>query len=52
MVKNIRIRTRAVNRAQRFDQHAALRTGVIAGSLVSGFCGWLVLYLNLRKQAG
>ena len=35
-----------------FDQGAALRIGVIAGSLVSGFCGWLVLHLSLPKQAG
>ena len=34
-----------------FDQLAALRIGVIAGSLVSGFCGWLLLHLSLPKQA-
>jgi NhaA family Na+:H+ antiporter len=32
-----------------FSQAAALRIGVITGSLVSGFCGWLVLYLSLPK---
>jgi NhaA family Na+:H+ antiporter len=32
-----------------FSQGAALRIGVIAGSLVSGFCGWLVLHLSLPK---
>ncbi len=34
-----------------FSQDAALKIGVIAGSLVSGFCGWLVLHLSLPKQA-
>jgi len=34
-----------------FSQGAALRIGVIAGSLVSGFCGWLVLHLSLPKTA-
>jgi NhaA family Na+:H+ antiporter len=32
-----------------FSQGAALRIGVIAGSVVSGFCGWLVLHLSLPK---
>jgi len=35
-----------------FEQGAAVRIGVIAGSLVSGFCGWLVLHLSLPKQTG
>lgn len=34
-----------------FEQHAAVRIGVIAGSLVSAFAGWLVLHLSLPKQA-
>jgi NhaA family Na+:H+ antiporter len=34
-----------------FDQGAALRIGVIAGSLASGFCGWLVLHQSLPKRA-
>jgi len=34
-----------------FEQGAALRIGVIAGSLASGFCGWLVLYFSLPKHA-
>lgn len=34
-----------------FSQGAALRIGVIAGSLVSGLAGWLVLHLSLPKQA-
>ena len=34
-----------------FTQGAALRIGVIAGSLASGFCGWLVLHLSLPKHA-
>ena len=34
-----------------FEQGTALRIGVIAGSLASGFCGWLVLHLSLPKQA-
>jgi NhaA family Na+:H+ antiporter len=33
-----------------FAQATALRIGVIAGSLVSGFCGWLVLHLSLPKS--
>jgi len=33
-----------------FSQGAALRIGVIAGSVVSGFCGWLVLHLSLPKS--
>ena len=32
-----------------FAQATALRIGVIAGSVVSGFCGWLVLHLSLPK---
>jgi NhaA family Na+:H+ antiporter len=32
-----------------FSQGAALRIGVISGSLASGFCGWLVLHLSLPK---
>ena len=36
-----------------FAQATALRIGVIAGSVVSGFCGWLVLHLSLPKtQSG
>lgn len=34
-----------------FTQGAALRIGVIAGSLASGFCGWLVLHLSLPRHA-
>ncbi len=34
-----------------FSQDVALRIGVIAGSVVSGFCGWLVLHLSLPKSA-
>ncbi|MCW8925135.1 MAG: Na+/H+ antiporter NhaA [Xanthomonadales bacterium] len=34
-----------------FSQGAALRIGVIAGSFLSGFAGWLVLHLSLPKQA-
>ena len=34
-----------------FAQATALRIGVIAGSVVSGFCGWLVLHLSLPKTA-
>ena len=33
-----------------FAQATALRIGVIAGSVVSGFCGWLVLHLSLPKN--
>ena len=33
-----------------FAQGAALRIGVIGGSVVSGFCGWLVLHLSLPKN--
>ena len=33
-----------------FAQATALRIGVIAGSVVSGFCGWLVLHLSLPKH--
>lgn len=33
-----------------FTQHAAVRIGVIAGSLVSAVCGWLVLHLSLPKS--
>lgn len=33
-----------------FEQGAAVRIGVIVGSLVSGFCGWLLLHLSLPKQ--
>ena len=32
-----------------FAQATALRIGVISGSVVSGFCGWLVLHLSLPK---
>jgi len=32
-----------------FSQGAALRIGVISGSVVSGVCGWLVLHLSLPK---
>ena len=32
-----------------FAQATALRIGVIVGSVVSGFCGWLVLHLSLPK---
>lgn len=32
-----------------FSNIAALKIGVIAGSLISGFCGWLVLHLCLPK---
>jgi len=32
-----------------FSQGAALRIGVIAGSVASAFCGWLVLHLSLPK---
>ena len=32
-----------------FTQGVALRIGVISGSVVSGFCGWLVLHLSLPK---
>lgn len=32
-----------------FTQTAATRIGVIAGSLASGFCGWLILHLSLPK---
>jgi NhaA family Na+:H+ antiporter len=32
-----------------FAQATALRIGVIAGSVVSGFCGWLVLHISLPK---
>jgi len=32
-----------------FTQAVALKIGVISGSLVSGFCGWLVLHLSLPK---
>lgn len=34
-----------------FPQIAALKIGVIAGSLASGLCGWLVLHLSLPKHA-
>lgn len=33
-----------------FTQGAALRIGVISGSLVSGLCGWLVLHFSLPKH--
>jgi NhaA family Na+:H+ antiporter len=33
-----------------FSQGAALRIGVIAGSVASGFLGWLVLHLSLPKK--
>ncbi len=32
-----------------FSQEIALRIGVISGSVISGFCGWLVLHLSLPK---
>ncbi|MCP4046912.1 MAG: Na+/H+ antiporter NhaA [Gammaproteobacteria bacterium] len=32
-----------------FSQGAALRIGVISGSVASAFCGWLVLHLSLPK---
>lgn len=32
-----------------FSQIAALKVGVITGSVVSGLCGWLVLHLSLPK---
>ena len=32
-----------------FSQEVALRIGVISGSVISGFCGWLVLHLSLPK---
>ena len=32
-----------------FSNIAALKIGVIAGSLASAFCGWLVLHLSLPK---
>jgi NhaA family Na+:H+ antiporter len=32
-----------------FSQGAAVRIGVIAGSFLSGFAGWLVLHLSLPK---
>lgn len=33
-----------------FSNIAALKIGVIAGSVASAFCGWLVLYLSLPKS--
>jgi len=33
-----------------FSNIAALKIGVISGSLVSAFCGWLVLHLSLPKS--
>ena len=32
-----------------FEQGVALRIGVISGSVVSAFCGWLVLHLSLPR---
>jgi NhaA family Na+:H+ antiporter len=32
-----------------FSQAIALRIGVIGGSVISGFCGWLILHLSLPK---
>jgi NhaA family Na+:H+ antiporter len=32
-----------------FSNVAALKIGVIAGSIASAFCGWLVLHLSLPK---
>jgi len=32
-----------------FSQQAALKIGVITGSIASGVCGWLVLHLSLPK---
>lgn len=34
-----------------FSQLAALKIGVIAGSVASAFCGWLVLHLSLPKHS-
>jgi len=34
-----------------FSDFAALKIGVISGSVASAFCGWLVLHLNLPKAA-
>jgi NhaA family Na+:H+ antiporter len=33
-----------------FSQGAALRIGVITGSVASAFCGWLVLHLSLPRH--
>lgn len=33
-----------------FDQNAAVRIGVIVGSLTSAFAGWLVLHLSLPRS--
>ena len=33
-----------------FSNIAALKIGVIAGSVASAFCGWMVLYLSLPKS--
>lgn len=33
-----------------FEQQAAVRIGVITGSLASAVCGWLVLHLSLPKR--
>lgn len=33
-----------------FTQAVALKIGVIGGSVISGFCGWLVLHLSLPKH--
>lgn len=33
-----------------FSQDAAVKFGVIVGSLASAFCGWLVLHLSLPKD--
>jgi len=35
-----------------FSNIAALKIGVIAGSVASAFCGWLVLHLSLPKAGG
>jgi NhaA family Na+:H+ antiporter len=32
-----------------FSQIAAVKTGVISGSLISAVCGWLILHLSLPK---
>jgi NhaA family Na+:H+ antiporter len=32
-----------------FSNIAALKIGVISGSIASAFCGWLVLHLSLPK---
>jgi NhaA family Na+:H+ antiporter len=34
-----------------FDQDAGVKIGVISGSVLSAFLGWLVLHLSLPKTA-